>query len=125
MLKRLLRLALTGSTTVILAACYGPPMDQRDPYNLKEKHLTAKNSTGNPIPGLRVQLYENQNPLEQKQTDNNGKAFFAYYDTGAQYRLKVEDTDGPANGGEFLSQEIQVGEVEDYPVTLTEKTDGV
>lgn len=124
-LQRFLRLAITGSTTLILAACYGTPMDQRDLYDLKEKKLTTKDSVGNPIPGLQVQLYENQNPRAQKQTDDAGMVLFIYQDEGAQYHFKVEDTDGPANGGEFQSQEVLVGDAEDYTVTLSEKQDGV
>ena len=61
--------------------------------------------TGKSIQEIRV-INQNHAQSDTLYTDPDGKFHFQFW--GNYPRLKVEDIDGEANGGEFLPQEIEV-----------------
>ena len=61
--------------------------------------------TGKSIQEIRV-INQSHDQSDTLYTDLDGKFHFQFW--GNYPRLKVEDIDGEANGGEFLPQEIEV-----------------
>ncbi|HAP44062.1 MAG: hypothetical protein A2087_09380 [Spirochaetes bacterium GWD1_61_31] len=115
--KALFFLAL-GSLSLILAACYGPPIDVRATW-LGRRIVRLLDGSNRPIAGLVVESVDQARHLGQ--TDANGEILL---DT--ELNMPVDgtflalDVDGPANGGDFadLSLVIQPGdddEINAYP----------
>jgi len=116
-LKKPLHYILTGSFSVIFAACYGAPVELENP-----KTVNAKNNNGQAIAGLKVQLFENRNPIDELYTDENGSVeFYHTQRTDYHYSAVIEDVDGDENSGDFESQEIDVTEENLINVVLKEK----
>jgi len=116
-LKKPLNFILTGSFSVVFAACYGAPVELENP-----KTVNAKNSNNEAITGLKVQLFENRNPIDELYTDENGTVeFYPTQKAGYNYSAVIEDIDGKENGGEFETQEIDVTEKNIVDVVLIEK----
>ncbi|NJO88810.1 MAG: hypothetical protein HC831_07515, partial [Chloroflexia bacterium] len=82
-IKKWLNYILTGSFTVVFAACYGADMTLENP-----KLINAKDDKQNPIPGLKVTLFENRMEIDEKFTDQNGSVEF-YYTQNNKYSYKV------------------------------------
>ena len=116
-LKKPLNYILTGSFSVIFAACYGVPVELENP-----KAVNAKNANDEAIAGLKVQLFENRNPIDELTTDENGSVeFYTTQRADYHYSVVIEDIDGNENGGEFETQEIDVTEENLINVVLKEK----
>lgn len=114
-LKKLLHFALTGTFTVILAACYGAPVELQD-YKL----VKATDQENNPIEGLQVELNADNQLLESQYTDANGVVEFNNV-SQSNVTIRITDVDGTQNGGEFESKEIEADSVNEFDVRLTKK----
>ena len=116
-LKKPLNYILTGSFSVIFAACYGAPVELENP-----KTVNAVNSSNQAIEGLKVQLFENRNPIDELYTDENGSVeFYHTQRDGYHYSALIEDVDEDENEGEFETQEIDITEENIVDVVLKEK----
>lgn len=96
-LKKSLAYILTGSFTVILAACYGSPISMD--YT---KTIKATDENNNPISGLKVTLKKNNTDIDSSLTNSYGTVDFTNvnYDT-IGYQIKIQDVDGEENLGSF------------------------
>jgi len=102
--KKYLNYILTGSFSIVFAACYGSDMALQNP-----KLIKAKDNNDNAIPGLKVTLYENRTQIDERFTDEYGSVEFYMVQKGKyDYKVKIEDVDGVENFGEFKSKEINI-----------------
>ena len=102
--KKYLNFILTGSFSVVFAACYGAPMNMENPKLIKTSDMD-----NNAIPGLKVTLYENRKPIDEQFTGNNGNTeFYLTQKEKYHYKVVIEDVDGEENYGKFKSQEIDI-----------------
>ena len=114
--KKLLMLAVSGTTSLIIAACYGVGGMYDDLTLL----IRAKDQAGEPIPGLQVSALCNEAVHEVVLTNEFGEGYlgFAQGQDIGQCNAMVEDVDGEENG-EFQSQEVPLmAEVTEYDVTM-------
>lgn len=117
-LKKLLAFCITGSVSVVLAACYGAPIDDEEAYI----SLRAFDGDQNPIPGLKVKLSDDNGSFDSTTTSEVGYAnFYLSADQSKNYQAIIEDIDGDANGGLFKSDTIKVSINSDYSVTLNKE----
>ncbi|MBN1253102.1 MAG: hypothetical protein JXR51_02475 [Bacteroidales bacterium] len=112
-----LRFFLTGSFSIVFAACYGVPVELENP-----KLISTKNSDDQAIAGLKVQLFENRNPIDEFYTDENGLVeFYPVQKDKYHYSIKIEDIDGADNGGEFETAKIDITDSNFFEITLKGK----
>jgi hypothetical protein len=108
---------LTGSFTLVFAACYGSQMALENP-----KLINTKDKNGTPIPGLKVTLFEGQTQINEKFTDENGAVeFYVSQNNDVAYKATVEDIDGVENLGDFQSKEIDLTNESYFELKLTKK----
>lgn len=103
-LKKVLRVLVTGSFTMLLSACYGVMM----PFSAV---LKVKDSTGDSIPDLEIKYKdypENTTWLDAGVTNHNGEFQFSTMNySGEEYMFKIEDVDGDKNGS-FKTKEVDL-----------------
>lgn len=114
--KKILTLITCGTMAVVLAACYGVPVEE-EYYRL----VKTKNGNGEPIPNLKVTLLQNEQELQNQQTDVEGTVVFNNLDANKNYSVLIEDIDGQDNKGEFENKKVDVTEVIDTEVTMKTK----
>ncbi|OQY05760.1 MAG: hypothetical protein B6I20_00595 [Bacteroidetes bacterium 4572_117] len=115
--KKPLHYILTGSFSVVFAACYGAPMNLENPKLIK---ATDGNST--PIKGLKVSLFENRLNINEAYTDQDGSVeFYVQQKEMYDYEVTIEDVDGEENGGEFINKDVNVTETSFVEVVLEKK----
>jgi hypothetical protein len=103
-IKRSFSWLITGSCSIVFAACYGPPVGLENP-----KQINAKNNENMAIPGLKVTLYENRKAIEEQFTDEKGTVeFYVSQKDKYQYLAIIEDVDGNENLGLFKSKELDI-----------------
>ena len=103
-IKKSISYLVSGSCSIVFAACYGPPVNLENP-----KQLNIKNSDNLAIPGLKVTLFEDKIPIDEQFTNNSGSAeFFVVQKENQTYTAKIEDVDGIENLGEFKSKEVDL-----------------
>jgi hypothetical protein len=123
--RKVLLMIASGTTTVILAACYGmsSAVDGED-YSIGVA-IVAHDSGDNPIEGLEVTMscatpeYEATEP-----TGANGEAvFYLPEETDLETcTATITDTDGAENGGAFASQTVQLNATDaEYAVEMSEQ----
>ncbi|MBN1646945.1 MAG: hypothetical protein JW874_02830 [Spirochaetales bacterium] len=118
-ISKVLKLLATGSLSLLLSACYGP--------QFRSLAYTVTNEDDDPVPELRVSLVDSgSNTIDMTSTDSEG--FFELLDfdnyTGTESRLIIiEDTDGPANQGEFETREIDPDDYADDTIVVYEEQD--
>jgi putative lipoprotein (rSAM/lipoprotein system) len=122
-LKKYLRFLISGSFALIIAACYGMPVD----YDSSSKSFSTKDDSGEPIPDLQLSLQEtvintegtttntNTNTLSTEISHFNGTVIFTQEEWIGDFHVLVEDIDGTTNGS-WQSTNIEV----DYYDTDTE-----
>lgn len=116
-IKKYLSYLLTGSFSVVFAACYGPPMDLENP-----KHINAKDNNNQAIPGLKVTVFENRKQINELYTNESGEAeFYLAQKDKYVYRAVIEDVDGIENLGEFQSTEVNLTEESLFELKLEKK----
>ena len=108
-LKRLLTLLAAGSTSVLIAACYGVP----NAYDHWAWTMKTKDRLGTPIAGLRVTVRNHLQPgapdiLETLYTNTAGVTEFTYNGEYGPFALRdstfmivVDDIDSTLNGGPY------------------------
>lgn len=95
---------LTGSFSVVFAACYGAPVSLENPKSIK---TTDKNSQ--PIQGLKVTVFQNNSTIGNGFTDNEGVFEISIEQMDQNtYKALIEDVDGIENGGDFESKEVDI-----------------
>lgn len=116
-LKKAINFILTGSMSIVFAACYGSEMELRNP-----KALKIKDPNDNPIPGLKVSLTENQTVISELFSDDAGFVEFQFpQDENIDYVVKIEDIDGSDNLGEFQTKEISLNTESYIEINLQKK----
>lgn len=90
---------------MILAACYGAPAN----YTYY-KYMKTTNPDGEPIPGLKVEPFENNNPQQTVITDDEGGFEIQIVEDSQsnKYKLKISDNDSTANLGYFKTKEVDI-----------------
>ncbi len=95
---------LTGSFSIVFAACYGAPLDLQNP-----KLIKVKDDNNLAIQGLKVTLYENRKPIGEQFTNLDGSAEFYFAPKDKyNYSAKIEDVDGVENLGLFNTTEVNL-----------------
>ncbi len=118
LLRKPINLLLTGSISIIFAACYGTPVELQ--YS---KTVRAEDDNSNPIEGLKVSLYENDTKIDIAHTDADGEVVFSdvLESEEKDYSIFVEDIDLDLNGS-FEFQNVDIVSSENfYEVILNEK----
>lgn len=118
LLKKALIFLTTGSFAVVLAACYGVPVE-----DMYYKLIKAQTPDGEPIQGLEVVISKNRMPLDTLVTNEMGESQFELMETGSYgYNVTINDVDGPENGGLFESQTLPIdNENYEYQVVMQPK----
>lgn len=123
-LSLLFKLLATGSLSMLLSACYGVVVAMYGvPYRLTGG-VRVQTADKLPLPEIKVSY--RQWPVSSPEptgwtalqpTDQNGlSGYYLDPDLGENLRLRLEDADGPANGGNFLPQEVLVDEQEELVI---------
>lgn len=97
---------LTGSFSMILAACYGAPAN----YTYY-KYMKTTTPEGEPIPGLKVQPFENgESNMAIQQTDQDGGFEIPIVEEGTnnKYTLIITDIDSTQNLGYFETKNVDI-----------------
>jgi len=95
--KKILAYFLTGSFTLILAACYGAPVEMQ-----YDKTIKATDDSENPIQGLKVKLKSNGNDIDSAFTDEYGLVdFYNVNIEVSDYQVTISDVDAEENLGTF------------------------
>lgn len=121
-LKKFLFLLTAGGFSLILAACYGAPMENPDGLSTLGKNCSAKDASNNPIPGLRVQLNRYGISTGQALTDTNGSTSFHFFPDGSaavSNQLIIEDIDGASNLGDFKTVTNALNDTGDETISVT------
>ncbi len=148
--KLLLIWLISGSFSLVLAACYGVPSEdygspklpsEPEPTNpggvpetdsdktsssdSKYLDFTVKDAKGNPIPKLEVNLHEDGETFKTMETDEKGKVEVADYEKIKW--VKITDKDGKENGGDFASAKFKIlgkdVKFKSYKVVLSPKVE--
>ena len=129
-LKKPIYWLITGSFTLIIAACYGPPIGSNNPNSKKLKVTDEQNQPIKDIVIALNQVYTNTGTNSQpvvatnldniKFTDSNGNAELTLptYTGFGQYFIKISDIDGVSNRGDFLSTNLYVSLIDTNALTV-------
>jgi hypothetical protein len=103
--RKHLALLFAGSFSMVLAACYGMPVDMQNDVTIK-----TVNEQNEAIPGLKIVMSNNGEHVFDDVTNDLG---YVYYpglteDSQNDYQFLVEDIDGDQNSGSYLKQVIDV-----------------
>jgi len=110
-LSRLFRVISVSAASLILQACYGmmppdepamygmPPPAYGMPPSTSISGKVSSNETGEPIPGIKVSIDEGTNYWDY--TNKDGCFNFWGVPLKDEYKIILEDVDGPAQGGQF------------------------
>ncbi len=116
-IKKPLNYLLTGSFSVVFAACYGAPVELENP-----KLIKATDDTNLPIQGLKVTVFENRLNINEGFTDKDGSIeFYMVQKDKYNYKVTIEDIDGEENGGDFASKDVSISENSFVEVVLDKK----
>lgn len=117
--KKQISLLFAGSFSMVLAACYGMPVDMQD-----YKSVKTVNDQNEAIPGLQVYLTNNGERIYEDLSDENGNVYYSYFEEGTDndYKVIINDIDSTENGGQFQTQIVDiVDSKDDYIVQMTEE----
>ncbi|MBN2441820.1 MAG: hypothetical protein JXJ04_10750 [Spirochaetales bacterium] len=107
--RKLIKMLLAGTFTIIVAACYGIFMDYRLLFHVSDPD-------GSPIPDLHLTLLDGTKIVDENWTTETGEASLFTDDT-KDYVVSIVDEDGLVNGGDF---ETELKEVTVPDDTLSE-----
>jgi len=117
-LSRIFRVISVSAASLILPACYAaygmPPSD----VSIIRGNVVSK-GTREPIPGIKVFIEETE---VGDYTGERGDFYFNVETIQDSYKLKVEDIDGPANGGTFKERTLTLMK-EHYPLSIEMELD--
>ncbi|MBN2653169.1 MAG: radical SAM-associated putative lipoprotein [Spirochaetales bacterium] len=111
-MKKLLTYLFAGSTTLILAGCYGVPYDIRP--DGEKIDLKVTNGNGDPIPGLQLESRNSSYSISYYhnliKTNEEGNATIQFYDGDDlnSCSVVIYDIDGEANLGEFKEKTVEI-----------------
>ena len=107
-------LIITGTVSMVLAACYGTPMDIEG-----YKWVQVTNEDNEPIEGLELKLMKDST-LETVKTNADGVSeFYGVYESETEdYSIEITDIDGEENGGLFENKTVDITQATDYSVKL-------
>jgi hypothetical protein len=101
--RKILSMILRGisvpAASLVLQACYGMPDEQ----SLQISAKVRANETGEPIFGIKVSIDEG---TEYWDYTNKGGYFYITVPIRDDYKIKLEDVDGPYNGGQFKEKTL-------------------
>ena len=109
--KNIISILVVGSTSLLLAACYGPPM------YLKSISAKARDKlSGNPVKGLSLELVSaSGEAVFGTASDENGAAQLIYdsrRNDSASLTLRARDVDGADNGGPYKEASAALGKAD-------------
>lgn len=109
-LKKSLSLLFAGSLSMVLAACYGAPVDMNNTIFLR-----TVNTENTPIPGLKVTLNQNNTEILTSYTDSSGIVSYPDLNTSyLGYTVDIHDIDSSENLGVFKQKTIEIGPAQTY-----------
>ena len=117
--KKQISLLFAGSFSMVLAACYGMPVDMQD-----SKSVKTVNELNEAIPGLQVYLTNNGERIYEDITDENGSVYYSYFEESTEndYKLIINDIDSTENGGQYQTQVVDIVDSrDDYIVKMIEQ----
>ena len=117
--KKQIYLLFVGSFSMVLAACYGMPVDMQD-----YKSIKTVNEQNEAIPGLQVQLTNNGERIYEDISDENGYVYYSYLEesNGNDYKVIINDIDSSENGGDYQTQVVDIiDSKDDYIVEMNEQ----
>lgn len=113
-LKKMLAYIATGSFTLILAACYGAPVEME-----YQKTIRAIDENENPIPGLEVKLLNDVQIIETVQTDEYGYVDFNNVNSNnASFKVEIKDVDAEENLGVFKDTVFDLNSQNYYEIKM-------
>jgi hypothetical protein len=122
--RKILAYAVAGSTSIVIAACYGSP-NLLDNFHWKIKTKTKNNQ---PINGLQVELLESVGThapvsVDTASTDSLGEVWlFARKEKDIpQYSARITDIDSTLNGGSFRDTIVAYANIDSTIVILSAK----
>ncbi|MCF6366951.1 MAG: radical SAM-associated putative lipoprotein [Bacteroidales bacterium] len=103
--KKQITLLFAGSFSMVLAACYGMPVDME--YQKTVRTVNEKNEA---IPGLQVQLTNNGNRILEEVTGADGTINYSDLSENFEndYKVIINDIDGEENGGFFETKVVDI-----------------
>ena len=109
--KKQISLLFAGSFSMVLAACYGSPVNME-----LNKTVRTVNELNEAIPGLQVQLTNNGERIYEDLTDDNGDVHYSYFEEGNanDYKVIISDIDGEENGGLYETQVVDIIDALNY-----------
>ena len=110
--KKQISLLFAGSFSMVLAACYGMPVDME-----YQKTVRTVNELNEAIPGLQVQLTNNGERIFEDVTDENGDVYYSDLteaETENDYKVIINDIDGEENGGLYNTQVVDISDYIGY-----------
>lgn len=115
-LKKGIVFLVSGSFSIILAACYAAESE----YTYYRK-IQIKNGNGDPIPGLKVTTYDNDQELNIQQSTDAGMVEIQIIDGGVHsYKVLIEDIDSTENLGHFQTTSVNLDSLEYDDIFLDE-----
>ncbi len=110
--KKQISFLFAGSLSMVMAACYGMPVDMEF-----QKTVRAVNELNEAIPGLQVQLTNNGERIFEDITDEYGDVNYSDLTeagTDNDYKVIINDIDGEENGGLYETQVVDINDSTDY-----------
>ena len=110
-------LIVTGTVSIVLAACYGTPMGIEG-----YKRVLVTNEDNEPIEGLELKLMKDST-LETVMTNSGGESeFYGVYESETEdYSVEITDIDGEENGGLFDKKMVDITLTTDYSVKINKQ----
>lgn len=109
--KRFLEFLVIGSFSLVIAACYGMPIETA--YRL----VQVRCSGGQAIPGLELtfpsedDLVEEGRFMRYRDVSNDGGVFYLEEESiPFDRQIRIRDIDGAENGGEFEEKTLSLAE---------------
>ena len=110
--KKQITFLFAGSFSMVLAACYGMPVDME-----YQKTVRTVNELNEAIPGLQVQLTNNGERIFEDITDEYGDVNYSDLketESENDYKVIINDIDGEENGGLYETQVIDLDDTSNY-----------
>ena len=110
--KKQISLLFAGSFSMVLAACYGMPVDME-----YQKTVRTVNELNEAIPGLQVQLTNNGERVFEDISNEYGDVNYSdLTETGTDndYKVIINDIDGEENGGLYETQVVDIDDNSNY-----------
>jgi len=116
--KKQISFIFAGSFSLVFAACYGMPVDME-----YQKSIRTVNKNNEAIPGLQVQLTNNDKVILSDISNENGDVYYSDLneDEGIEnnYKVIITDIDSTENGGPYSGTIIDITDsIDTYTVKM-------